>query len=319
MLHSSISINNKRLLVFLCLTVVVITVLIGIGGCWPNTGQSNIPNCSERRLLISAVEDHSADYSIIATGIADEKFKGDISINNLRDITISIDGTAIELDNAIRKGYITPEEIVAYASIDAREGICNLETDSENGLAKFVYCYPEFDLSVIHDIYETPDGQKHLINSLSFFEPNGHRNSNHTYIDETSKYLYPIDREDWGIRFEISSVSATGMTVLCEQSGGQHFGILSCEHYIIISSDTGELVSCQNQETSEEGIDLCISLQNNESTSFSIDWTSNFGDLPSGVYNLVLFITDKYDNAKIHPLSKNFYDSQIYHIEFSIP
>ena len=42
------------------------------------------------------------------------------------------------------------------------------------------------------------------------------------------------------------------------------------------------------------------------------DWLS------SGEYEVVLWIKDIYDESQKHPLMRNFYDTQIYNLDFTV-
>ena len=72
-------------------------------------GCSTEPDSNSQRLLISAVADLNMNTQTV----------NDISYVNITDVTITLDGKAYALHDAIAEGVITVEEIMAYARIDA--------------------------------------------------------------------------------------------------------------------------------------------------------------------------------------------------------
>lgn len=63
---------------------------------------------------------------------------------------------------------------------------------------------------------------------------------------------------------------------------------------------------------------LNATLQTDDVTELTIDWTEPYGELSSGEYELVLWIKDIYDESQKHPLMRNFYDTQIYAVRFTV-
>lgn len=57
--------------------------------------------------------------------------------HELTDVTIEIDGTAMPLEDALQGGYITVEEIVARAKLDAAQEICTETSETKDGLPDF--------------------------------------------------------------------------------------------------------------------------------------------------------------------------------------
>ena len=50
-----------------------------------------------------------------------------------------------------------------------------------------------------------------------------------------------------------------------------------------------------------------------------LDWADIYGELPSGEYEIWLYIQDIFDESQVHPLMQDYHDMQIYPVEFSIP
>ena len=63
---------------------------------------------------------------------------------------------------------------------------------------------------------------------------------------------------------------------------------------------------------------LNATLQTDDVTELTIDWAEPYGELSSGEYEVVLWIKDIYDESQKHPLMRNFYDTQIYAVRFTV-
>ena len=195
-----------------------------------------LPVCAEanqdaRRLQISVTVDENAGFTTISSEQLDGAYPDDIIYDNVTNVCILVDGEEKPLEDAVRAGDISVYEMVAYAQMDAQAGICQEKANSKNGLAYFTYRYPEYDLMTAHDIYETPDGKEHLIRFFGVLKTGTKLTM--VYPDETSPYRYMIDREDWGIDFQVKSVTPTGIVLDCKQSGGQQLGELAIMDYVI--------------------------------------------------------------------------------------
>ncbi len=268
---------------------------------------------AERRLCISAVAEN-VGFTTISADQLGGNFDEDIVYLNLIDVNITVDGTSYPLENAIRDGLITVEEIFAYARIDARNGICTETHTTHNGLTLFTYTYPEFDLCLTYDVYETPDGKQHLINDLGIYEVG----STVFTIYEDEKTGKRIDFENWGLTFDVIESNADGITLQCTQSDGQHIGNLGIYSYVIYR--TGEKYSIPNLNGELSGITTKpeIMIPNESTSTIILDWKNGLGSLSAGNYSLRLQIRDYYDETQVHPLMNNFYDLQEFMIEFTI-
>lgn len=270
---------------------------------------------SGRRLMISVEE---GDSRVISQEELGDHFSEDMLYSGLSNVFIEIDSETVDLAQAISNGSISVAEITAYARIDAQNGVCYEKFTSENGLSCFIYVYPEYEVKIIYDIYETPDGQQHLINDISFYAPGKSIHSSNVYIDADSQYPYSIDREDWGLQFEVLEATHTGITLSCTQSGGQLIGELQATSYSLIAETSGQQIAPINGNDSDEDFAV-IQIKSNATNDISLCWSNTHGELPSGTYTLVLWLEDVYDISDVHPLMKNFYDTQRYYIEFTIP
>lgn len=276
-----------------------------------------------QRLRINAVSDSEACELIPASELGRNLYDG-ITYIGVADVKIEIDGETIALESAIRDGKTTTAELLAYARLDAQNGFCQEDYTSQNGLTCFLYSYPDFDVHIIYDVYETPDGQQHLIEDLSVYSSGRHANINHYFVDDDSEYGTFIDWEDWGIQFEVENVTPTVLTLNCIQSGGQQIGELQVDYYYNIYSvengQTAVLPSLQGSGTyTQENLPPPIAkIMQDGTTQFTIDWTDIYGELESGKYRIRLTVDDIFDESQVHPLMQDFYSRQGYWIEFSI-
>lgn len=271
-----------------------------------------------QKLQISVEYDPESDFTNIPPEELGGNYNNSITYLDLSDVQININGQPQKLEWAIRDGAITVDEIVAYARIDAKNGICREVYLSEHGLTRFTYCYDEYDLSIVYDVYETPDGCQHLIQDIELYRPNGHTQISHGYPDPDSPYNYYLDREDWGLNFSIIDVSNSNLTISCEKSKGQQIGDLHINMYCIFSNETEEWIQNIDSGNIDVAIDPTVLIQQNASTTVHLDWSNYFGELDAGDYVIKLWVSDEYDPSTVHPLMTNFYDEQIYYIDFSI-
>ena len=264
---------------------------------------------SDSRLLrIDLTVDEDAQFTNIMPESLGGNFDNKITYLDVRNVSIEVDGTSYHLEDAIREGYISVEEIFAYARIDARNGFCKEDTRTHNGLTHFVYRYPQFDLQITYDVYVTPDGKEHLINELYVCK--------NAYNLSTS--YKPLDLEDWGVHFSALEATPNALTLECKQSGGQQVGDLVIEYYYIENSETGIAVSQLKRITNTESYQPKSAIPRNATSVITIDWTDIYGDLPEGSYLMRLRIVDKFTPEQVHPLMQDFYDLQGYDIPFII-
>lgn len=147
-----------------------------------NTVDKKTPAITEK-LQISVTVSPSAGYSKIKADDISPDFPVDIQIHNLTDLQITIDGTQTTLESALQQELITPEEIFAFAQIDARKGNCDMEITALDGLTYHIFTYPMYDLAVVYDILEASDGKQHLIHTIDF-------DMAYTYKLEDKAFLY---------------------------------------------------------------------------------------------------------------------------------
>ena len=268
----------------------------------------------QQHLRLSVSYDQDADYVEYTSDELGGNFSENLIYNfNITSVTIDIDGQSMPLNEALRDGFITEEEIFCDARLDAREGFCEETYESLNGLTNFTFAYPDYNLRLLYDIYESPGGKQRLISQMVIYEKNTGLAPCHLFIDEENGDLY--DREDWGLSFEITEVSPTGLTLRCTQSGGQLIGQPEIQSYWLCYNGKNLPLN----DGFEFSPSLNATLRTNDITELTIDWTEPYGQVSSGEYELLLWIKDTYDESQKHPLMRNFYDTQIYAVRFEIP
>lgn len=277
----------------------------------------------ERYLRISVTPHKDAGF--ITIPLEQGSYK-DITYLDVEDVTIDIDGASVKLEDALQEEKIFIEELVAYARKDASLGLCRETAKSQNGLTEFTYYYEEFALHYVYDIYETPDGKQHLIADFLIYGPWCEPHFLYSY-DEAG---VPIDYEDWGLRFEVSELDTSGITITCFQSGGQQLGRLNVGVPMLSRKNPDTLVFEQVQPLTEEGELTPFTgieswnpdpegfLTMGGTTELIFDFAYLYGDLVAGDYVLSLQVVDCYHEDEVPPLTRNYYDQQWYDIEFTL-
>lgn len=238
-------------------------------------------------------------------------FDGNLYYRGL-EISIALDGRELPLEEAIREGSYTVEQLVADAQVDARKQICTEETRTINGLTQFHYTYRDvFNIDVINDIYQTPDGQEHLYRKVTINKNgpayNPDRDFASVIVSEEDPTLH-IDREDWGLTLEAEDITGSGMVLKTTQSGGQQAGTLELFDCWIFGNDT--VVSWSNSSFPVSPISM------DGSGRIQLSWADTV--LTPGRYLIRLWIRDNYDPETIHPLIQKFHDWQAYQFYFTV-
>ena len=300
----------------------LIVLMSGFGGYYIGKNASPAESVSAGEVVGDGVSEPLLKITVepdseAATNLSSEETGGNFNRNvqyrGVKNVTVEIDGQTCALEDALCKGLLSEEELFYLARADARNGFCEEIQESYHGLTHFTYCYPKYNLRIIYDIYETPDGQQHLISDLCVYAPKINLSSYVDFYDDETGYR--LDREDWGIEVEITEVISTGMSLICTQSGGQQIGELRTTGYMLA-----------NEEGFVTGLDgsahipsYDAPLQMDETTQLTLDWADIYGELPSGEYRLGLHVIDEFDKSQVHPLMVDYHDWQIYELRFTIP
>lgn len=295
-----ITIKNVFTRVFLCFLLTF--------ACFLGTAEGTVPEKASLRIAVTP------EYGSGCTKIPlpQSKFK-EVTLWDIADITIDIDGTTRKLADALQDGSVTVEQLIADARQDADQGYCHEKAVSKNGLTEFTYYYGDFRLHYVYDIYETPDGKQHLIADFSIIDSRSDVVSYRYSYDENGNC---IDFEDWGLTFTVSQANDV-ITVVCTQSGGQQFGNLQFSEAFLEKKNP----TTQEWESLEDNFTPgCIgtALTMGGTTELTFDVMEKGKPLPAGDYSLAMQFTDCYDPEEIPSLMRKYHDRQWYTVEFTI-
>lgn len=272
----------------------------------PKEPQAN----SGQMLRLSLQKDEENDQLFSAEELGGNFNRG-LLYRRVKDVTIEIDGEEIPLETALAQGKITEEALWYYGQQDARNGFCQENWESRLGLSWVTLDYGDYTVVMAKDVYETPDGQQHLISAMKVHDP-----QNGKYIESIYGGFYDeetwqrIDREDWGLTLEILEITPEGATVRSTQSGGQQIGTLNVA-WLNVYSNTDNAWSTSVADNFEQ-----IPLKMDGVTEFTIHWSDM---LNPGEYRLAFEITDVFEPEDVHPLMRDYYDTQVYEVEVRIP
>lgn len=300
--------KSRRILSIIGLTLAAV-LLLGIGFA--------IGRNDEKKTVLVAPTESTAPRLIISTAHADSEYTSekiqqtndgtsdlDFCCIGLTDVTIDLGGNVMDLGNALREGKTSLSEISFLAQSDSQSGFCTEGWKSKNGLAEFRYSYPDFDLWIVDDIYETPDGLQHLIRGITLCQPGS----------DVAFLHNELDQEDWGIEFSVAEASQTEITLNYTQSGGQVLGQLMTYGYAISRLNPMEGIALLDNAPLQEQKPISMNGQG----TLCLDIETYFGALPAGQYGMYLYLQDAYNEEDVPPLTRNYHDVQCYWIEFTV-
>lgn len=294
---------------------ILLLLCIALLGC-NNTQLEDTSTVSPRLQLFTTIDD---DISFLQVSPEDlgSTYSIDMQYYGFSEIAIEVDGQKVELLTAIRNNLITPEEIIAFAKIDARNDLCNMEYHSNWGYTHYAFSYENFEIVSVYDVFEAPDGQQYHQERITFATPGFYGNTTFgaPFIEINGNRTY-LASENWGLTFEPVYSDSQSLQVSCLQQEGQQIGELQVYHYTIQKVNNTDSLSPLLSKESDNEQKPYATIQSNSTTNFIIDWRERYGTLPPGKYVLSLYIEDVYDS--IHPLMKNFQDKQKHSIQFEI-
>ena len=300
--------KSRRILSIIGLILAAV-LLLGIGfAIGRNDEKKNVlvapTESTAPRLIISAVHADSEYTSEKIQQTNDGTSDLDFCCIGLTDVTIDLGGNVMDLGNALREGKTSLSEISFLAQSDSQSGFCTEGWKSKNGLAEFRYSYPDFDLWIVDDIYETPDGLQHLIRGITLCQPGS----------DVAFLHNELDQEDWGIEFSVAEASQTEITLNYTQSGGQVLGQLMTYGYAISRLNPMEGIALLDNAPLQEQKPISMNGQG----TLCLDIETYFGALPAGQYGMYLYLQDAYNEEDVPPLTRNYHDVQCYWIEFTV-
>ena len=300
--------KSRRILSIIGLTLAAV-LLLGIGFAIGRNDETKTvlvapTESTAPRLIISAVHADSEYTSEKIQQTNDGTSDLDFCCIGLTDVTIDLGGNVMDLGNALREGKTSLSEISFLAQSDSQSGFCTEGWKSKNGLAEFRYSYPDFDLWIVDDIYETPDGLQHLIRGITLCQPGS----------DVAFLHNELDQEDWGIEFSVAEASQTEITLNYTQSGGQVLGQLMTYGYAISRLNPMEGIALLDNAPLQEQKPISMNGQG----TLCLDIETYFGALPAGQYGMYLYLQDAYNEEDVPPLTRNYHDVQCYWIEFTV-
>lgn len=300
--------KSRRILSIIGLTLAAV-LLLGIGFAIGRNDEKKTvlvapTESTAPRLIISAVHADSEYTSEKIQQTNDGTSDLDFCCIGLTDVTIDLGGNVMDLGNALREGKTSLSEISFLAQSDSQSGFCTEGWKSKNDLAEFRYSYPDFDLWIVDDIYETPDGLQHLIRGITLCQPGS----------DVAFLHNELDQEDWGIEFSVAEASQTEITLNYTQSGGQVLGQLMTYGYAISRLNPMEGIALLDNAPLQEQKPISMNGQG----TLCLDIETYFGALPAGQYGMYLYLQDAYNEEDVPPLTRNYHDVQCYWIEFTV-
>lgn len=302
--------------------ILAAVLLLGIGfAIGRNEVQASVPDATDAAedivhtgddvpaLNLTVTRVGNTDSQIFSPEELGNNFNQGMSYCGVTDVSISLNSGDERLEDALRNGDITEEEIFFRARQDARDGRCQETFETQHGVTFYNYHYPDYDLWLVYDVFNSPNGKAYPVSQLIVLRttPDYHLHPSCAFTDpETGAF---VNREDWGLTFELSDITSHSATVTCTQSGGQQIGQLEVRSYTL-HPDTKGIVDAPKYETEIAMDGTC---------QFTVDWSDTYGDLPSGTYRLYLWVYDIYDESQLHPLMDDFQDWQVLDVELIIP
>ena len=135
--------------------------------------------------------------------------------------------------------------------------------------------------------------------------------------EDTQESKDPISGEEvWGIRLRVADVTPTGLTLICEQFGGNPTGELQTGPMFWLERHVdGEWENVEQGQSEDTGAvyvfeDIAYILWKGSSRVWRLMWSHLYGDLPEGRYRIGKKITDFRGTGD--------YDMRIYYAEFEV-
>ena len=132
-----------------------------------------------------------------------------VYLYGIDDVELQIGSGRFSFLSALSSGKLSSEDVVHQAFEDAAQGLCNRTEISRYGLSRYRFHYPNFELCITRDVFESAGGGRYPIFSIAFYLPGEGVSS------ELEQYLYAEDgtmvdtrAEDWGLQFSVEEAGA---------------------------------------------------------------------------------------------------------------
>ena len=128
-------------------------------------------------------------------------------------------------------------------------------------------------------------------------------------IVEEVNDIQEIENPNWGITFEVDEINATGLYLLCTQSGGEPTGELCTGERFVVEKLTEKYGWQEVEEIPQKypsaWTDEAWGIPKDETIVWRIDWDIVYGKLPAGKYRVGKKVTNSrntgdYDIAMIY-------------------
>ena len=254
------------------------------------------------------VSEKSEIYKAAGT---DGEFNQGVLCTVFTDVAILLDGQWVPLKQALHDGLTV--NWVGYAlRSDSEAGFCTRYAESIGGVTNVYDVYPDYRVRFIDDILECIDGSQQEISSLLIYDGSCEYPPSSDLFDEN---MQPLNLPDQGLTWEVVDVTPSNVTLSAVQSGGFLRGQLQYVGFLILNSDGIAPEVLDQRATGSQP----TWLETNGSTRVELDFTDEFGELPSGSYTLLLEAEDVYDKTQVYPLLNGLRTVQFYEVPIEIP
>ena len=306
-----------------CIFILMLLFCVNLAGCAGNgaeetaTVETTEETGPQQRLVLTLTRNENGGFVQATPQLEGKIGSGELLYNGLAAVAIELDGESVDLIEAIQNDEITLEEILAYAKIDARNGLCEMKYQSKLGYAHYGYCYEGFEILSAYDVFEDIDGELYHVESMTIGTPGVYDGTvfGKPIIEKDGTEVF-LGVEDWGLTFEIKETKPDGIVLDCIQTESQQNGDVEFLYYLIYQkNEEGHRKMLQTQDSSE-AMDP-VKLQKNGTTELDLSWQEEYGELSSGTYYLELNFEDVYTDN--NPMVKDYSQLKYYTIQFEIP
>ena len=106
---------------------------------------------------------------------------------------------------------------------------------------------------------------------------------------DSDEPMNEVAANKWGITLEAEQVTASGLTLVCHQSGGEAVAdLMTGSYYAVQRLEDSEYtaVDCLSQEDEIVWTMEAWGIQKGNTTRWDVNWTWLYGELPAGEYRI---------------------------------
>ena len=123
-----------------------------------------------------------------------------------------------------------------------------------------------------------------------------------------------VELKDWGITFTATNVTATGLTIVCEQADGEQQGELQTgSSYLLEVYENDAWQDVPNLLGDGSSLDWTSEaylIAFDDTTEWNVNWERLYGELPEGEYRISKSVMDFIETGN--------YENQTYYATFTI-